>query len=85
MDLINRINKVSKSNKVMLIVAIVFFILFSVIIKSCTSDLNDVVARYKKITDGYKEKCLSKFKTIEYEVVSDVLYCKTDKGLVKFK
>lgn len=35
-------------------------------------------------TEVHKQKCLTKFKTIEYEVVSDVLYCKTVDGLVKF-
>lgn len=39
---------------------------------------------YKSFADAHKEKCLTKFKTIEYEIVSNVLYCKTNDGLIKF-
>lgn len=40
---------------------------------------------YKKGTDAHKAKCLSKFNTIDYEVVNGELYCKSVNGLVKFK
>jgi len=39
---------------------------------------------HKTTTDSHKKKCLDKYKTIDYEIVSGKLYCKTNEGLVEF-
>lgn len=64
---------------------IIIFVVMSVLIMLLELVVMSAYDEYKAQTDIHKEKCLDKFKAIEYEVVSDVLYCKTDDGLVKFK
>ena len=53
-------------------------------IKGMVSSGTEAYELYKTTTDAHKEKCLTKFKTIEYEMVNDILYCKSVNGLVKY-
>lgn len=56
-----------------------FFVVFLVVIGMII-----LSGLYNHFTSAHEQKCLAKFKTIEYEIVSDVLYCKTNDGLIKF-
>lgn len=63
---------------------IISIIIMSALLVLLQYTLVNAYNKYKQSTDLHKEKCLGKFKTIDYEVVSGVLYCKTGNGLVKF-
>lgn len=62
----------------------VIVVLFTVGFYVWLHSIENTYKQYKNETDAHKEKCLGKFKTIDYEIVSGVLYCKTNDGLVKF-
>ena len=72
--------KIKKSTKEMIIAIMVFSVLLTFLQENIKSNYS----KYKATTDAYKEQCLAKFKTIEYEVVNEILYCKSVNGLVKF-
>jgi len=75
----------TKIEKQMVGGVIVFALLVVVMIKSIAFVGEKAYYEYKAVTDAHKSKCLDKFKTIDYEVVDDVLYCKSVDGLVKYK
>lgn len=68
-----------------MIATVIVFVVGVIVIGNLAIDTGfEAYNKYVNITDSYKEKCLKKFKTIEYEVVNDELYCKSTNGLVKF-
>ena len=77
----------SKTEKQMIgVIVIAFFVIvFFIIGNFAIEQGKKAYGDYVSITDSYKEKCLVKFKTVDYEVVNDELYCKSVDGLVRFK
>jgi len=51
----------------------------SVVIDGSTALYNE----YKNNTDTYKKECFDKFKSLEYEIIANELYCKTETGFIK--
>jgi hypothetical protein len=74
----------TKLEKQMIIGVLVVGVLGAMAIHNIINQGGKAYELYKITTDAHKQKCLDKFKTIEYEMVNDVLYCKSTNGLVKY-
>ena len=59
------------------------FVLVVIFISLVIYQIQNIYGKYSQADDKSKKECFDKFKTFEYEVVSEVLYCKTPDGFVK--